>query len=99
MLDIERTTPSINELCRRLGISRLDIFGSAATDDFGGNNDVDVLVRFERDGTDLFDRYFELKEGLERLFGRDVDVVLEESIKNPYFKQGLERSRRNIYAA
>ena len=99
MLNIEGTTTSINELCKRLRIRKLDIFGSAATDDFGPDSDVDVLARFDRDGTDLFDRYFELKEGLQELFGRDVDVVLEESIKNPYFRQSVERSRRNIYAA
>jgi predicted nucleotidyltransferase len=77
----------------------LDVFGSAATDDLGPDSDVDILVQFERDGTDLFDRYFELKEGLEELFGRDVDPVIEESIKNPYFKESVERSRKNLYAA
>ena len=99
MLDIAKAGPAINVLCQSLKVKRLDIFGSAATDDFGPDSDVDVVVQFERDGTDLFDRYFELKEGLERLFGRYVDIVTEESVKNPYFKQGIERSRKIIYAA
>jgi len=47
----------------------------------------------------LFTRYFDLKEGLERIFGRFVDVVTEESIKNPYSRAGVERSRKNVYAA
>ena len=73
MLDLKGTHHAINELCQRLRIKNLDIFGSAATDDIGPGSDVDVLVRFDRDGTDLFDRYFELKEGLEQLFERDVE--------------------------
>ena len=53
-----------------------------------------MLVTLERDGSDLSDRYFELKEGLQALFDREVDVVIEESIRNPYFKQGVERNRK-----
>ena len=98
MLDIEKYIPEIAELCRRLGISRLDVFGSATSDCFHAESDVDVLVQFERDGDGLFNRYFDLKEGLERIFGRPVDVVVEESLKNPYFRASVERSRRTVYA-
>jgi hypothetical protein len=98
MFDIEKFEPQIAELCRRLKISRLDVFGSATSDDFHAESDVDVLVRFERDGEGLFNRYFDLKEGLESLFGRPVDVVVEDSLKNPYFRASVERSRRTVYA-
>ena len=83
----------------RIGVTRLDIFGSAATDDFGSDSDVDVLVEFERDRGGLFDRYFELKEQMEIILGRDVDLVLGDRITNPYFQEGIERARRTIYAA
>jgi len=99
MLDVSKFETEIAELCRRLKVSRLDIFGSATADDFGPESDVDVLVCFERDGGGLFNRYFDLKEGLEKLFARSVDVVTEKSIKNPYFLAGVERSRKNVYAA
>jgi predicted nucleotidyltransferase len=98
MLDIEKLQPEITELCRRLKISRLDIFGSATSEEFRAESDVDVLVRFEQDGGGLFNRYFDLKEGLEAIFGRPVDVVVEGSLKNPYFKASVERSRRTVYA-
>ena len=98
MFDIERFRPEVAELCRSLKISRLDVFGSATSHDFSEESDVDVLVRFERDGEGLFDRYFDLKEGLERIWGRPVDVVLEDSLRNPYFRASVERSRKTVYA-
>ncbi len=98
MLEIEKFIPEIAELCRCLKISRLDVFGSATSDDFHAESDVDVLVRFEQDGDGLFNRYFDLKEGLESIFGRSVDVVVGDSLKNPYFRANVERSRRTVYA-
>ncbi len=98
MLDIEKYMPEIAELCRRLRINRLDVFGSATSDDFHAESDVDVLVQFEPDGDGLFNRYFDLKEGLEGIFGRPVDVIVEDSLRNPYFKASVERSRRTVYA-
>jgi predicted nucleotidyltransferase len=99
MLNIDQLRPVIADLCRRLRIKRLDIFGSAITDRFGPDSDVDVLVEFERDAGDLFDRYFDLKEGLEQILGKDVDVVVEKALKNPYFKASIEHTRKNLYAA
>ena len=99
MLDIEPQKPAIKDLCSRLGVRRLDIFGSAATDGFDEQSDVDVLVLFEPGDGGLFDRYFDLKEGLESILNRNVDLVTEASVKNPYFKQEIERTRTNVYAA
>lgn len=98
MFDIESFKLRIAELCRRVKVSRLDVFGSATEGSLGDQSDVDVLVRFEPDGEGLFDRYFDLKEGLEEIFGRPVDVVMEDAVRNPYFKAGIEHSRRNLYA-
>ena len=99
MLSVDHLEPAISDLCRRLKVKRLDIFGSATTGSFRPDSDVDVLVEFERDVRDLFDRYFELKEGLEQILGRAVDVVVERAIKNPFFKASIEHTRKNIYAA
>ena len=98
MLDIEKFEPAIADLCRRLEVGRLDVFGSATSEDFRVESDVDVLVQFEEGGGDLFDRYFDLKEGLEAIFGRPVDVVVEDALKNPYLRASIERSRRTVYA-
>ena len=99
MIDIEKIRPEISDLCKRLRVKRLDIFGSATSDDFRPDSDVDILVQFERDTGRLFDRYFELKETLEKTLRRTVDLVIEDAVTNPYFRVEIERSRRNVYAA
>lgn len=99
MLEIDSLRPEIAKLCKRLRVKRLDIFGSATTEAFGPVSDVDVLVEFDRRGDGLFDRYFDLKEGLEQVLSRDVDLITEGFIRNPYFRQEIERTRRSVYAA
>jgi uncharacterized protein len=97
MLDLDKIKPDVIRLCQRLKVNRLDLFGSAATKEFGPESDVDVLVEFDQNLGDMFNRYFELKEGLERITGRAVDVVMEDAIKNPYFKITIERTRMPLY--
>lgn len=92
MLDIERITPAVITLCQRLHVKRLDLFGSATTEQFGAESDVDVLVESDRQVGNLFNRYFELKEELEIILGRSVDVVVVDAIKNPYFRASIEQT-------
>jgi len=99
MLDMADNKAEVAALCRRLAVVRLDVFGSAARDALGPTSDVDILVRFDRTAGNLFARFFELKEGLEELFGRRVDLVVEDAIRNPYFRQAVEQTRRNVFAA
>lgn len=98
MFDVEPLKPRIAELCRRARVCRLDLIGPAASGDCPGQGEVDVLVRFQRDGGELFNRFFDLKEGLEQVFGRMVDVTVEETVRNPELWQSIEHSRRTIYA-
>lgn len=89
----------IPELCRRYGVARLDLFGSAATDAFDPQrSDLDFLVEFDGDSVGLFDRYFELKESLEALYGRPVDLVTPASLRNPYFIAAINETRQLVYA-
>ncbi|MEJ2854676.1 MULTISPECIES: nucleotidyltransferase family protein [unclassified Saccharothrix] len=91
----------VEDLCRALGVRRLDVFGSAVGDSFDVvSSDVDVLVEFDAGpGFDYFGSYFALKEGLERLFDRPVDLVSGSSIRNPYFRQRVMETREQLYAA
>jgi predicted nucleotidyltransferase len=87
------------ELCRRFGVRRLDLFGSAATGTFDpSRSDVDFLVEFDENPTRLFDRYFGLKESLEALYGRPVDLVSAGSLRNPYFIAAVNETRQLMYA-
>ncbi|MEV0678376.1 nucleotidyltransferase domain-containing protein [Actinosynnema sp. NPDC050436] len=93
--------PEVEDLCRAVGVRRLDVFGSAVGDSFDVvSSDVDVLVEFDAGpGFDHFGSYFALKEGLERIFGRPVDLVSGSSIRNPYFRQRVMATREQLYAA
>ncbi|MDN5919417.1 MAG: nucleotidyltransferase domain-containing protein [Pseudonocardia sp.] len=97
---MERGSDEIRALCRRLGIQRLDVFGSAVAGDFDElHSDVDVLVEFDTSAAGSSETYMELKHGLQDLLGRPVDVVLLSAIRNPYFRASAERTREPLYAA
>ncbi len=91
----------IAALCRRFRVRRLELFGSAATDSFDpASSDVDFLVEF----TDLqqgewADAYFGLKEALESLLARPVDLVMPSAVTNPYLRRAIEATRMQLYAA
>jgi uncharacterized protein len=88
-------------LCRRYGVRRLEVFGSAATgDNFSGRSDLDFLVEFASPPPGGYaDAYFGLLESLEALFGKPVDLVVDSAIRNPFFRQSVERTRTLLYAA
>jgi uncharacterized protein len=73
------------EHLRRLGVRRLGLFGSAARGEATEASDLDFLVEFDRKS---FDAYMDVKELLEQLFGRRVDLVLAEAVK-PQLKKGI----------
>lgn len=98
MLDIEKIKPEIDRLCRSLPVKRLGLFGSALSQSFSQSSDVDVLVIFDSgEGIDLFDKYFELKEQLEIIFKREVDLVIDRKFKNPVLRESIDRTRMVIY--
>jgi uncharacterized protein len=92
---------AIAVLCRRYGVRRLDLFGSAATGRFDpAHSDLDFLVAFETQSCGGFSGpYFRLLEALERLFDRKVDLVSEPSLENPYRRRRIEAEKRLLYLA
>ncbi len=99
-LDVTAKREAIAALCKRYGVARLDLFGSATTESFKPqHSDLDFLVEFDSDSKHLFDRYFSAKEALESLFGRKVDLVSSGALKNPHFISAVEQARQTLYAA
>ena len=97
---IEAKRGELAGLCRRYGVERLYLFGSAATGRFvEASSDLDFVVEMaDRQPTGSYaDRYFGLAEELERLFGRHVDLITEESVRNPYFRREVEATRQLVY--
>ncbi len=96
---VELKRSEVAALCLRLGVKRLQLFGSAARDDFDdARSDIDLLVEFNDDpALRTWSHYFDLKQSLGRVFARPVDLVEPGTIRNPYVKQSIERDRQSIY--
>ncbi len=89
----------VSAACRRFGVERLDLFGSAVTGDFDpASSDLDFLVEFDTDGrARAFDNYFGLKEQLKSLLSLPVELVTRRSLRNPILIDEIERSRTPVY--
>lgn len=88
-------------LCRRFGVRRLEVFGSAVSGEFDSTrSDVDFLVELDPPGgMSRFEAFFGLKESLEGLLGRPVDLVDPSALDNPYFAATVQTTRQVLYAA
>ena len=98
-LDPYRT--EIDALCRRHGVKKLELFGSAARGEFEEQHgDYDFFVEFlSYESPTIADQWFGLQEGLERLLGRPVDLVSRRAARNPYFIESANRDAVTLYAA
>jgi len=92
---------AIIELCRRFGVVRLHIFGSAVRDDFRpGESDVDLLVDFgPMGGHEKAHAYFALLDELRRVLETEVDLVMAGAVKNRYLARDIEQTKQELYAA
>jgi uncharacterized protein len=92
---------ALEEICCRYKVRRLELFGSAAVGrDRPGESDLDFLVEFDSLPPGHYaDTYFGLLENLQKLFGRPVDLVVASAIRNPYFRDSVERTKTLVYAS
>ena len=95
---VEQNINSIIQLCQKHRVDSLFLFGSILTDKFRSTSDVDFLVNFEEvDLYHYFENYMNLKESLEQLLNRPVDLVEEKTISNPFLRKSIDRNKRQIY--
>ena len=88
----------INELCVTHKVKSLYAFGSVLTSKFSTSSDIDLIVDFkEIDVKDYADNYFDFKFSLQEIFNRPVDLLEERAIKNPYFKQAVNKTKELVY--
>jgi predicted nucleotidyltransferase len=98
VLALEINQEELASLCRRYGVTRLAVFGSAVTGGFGDGSDVDFLVEFP-DNTDIgLMEFAQLQTELSRLVGRDADLVCLESLENPYRRHNITSTAETLYA-
>ena len=94
----EKNINRIKKLCKKYKVKTFSAFGSVTRDDFKDESDIDFVVDF--DETDPFkytDLYFQLKENLEKLLQRQIDLIEERGIKNQFFRKELDRTKILIY--
>jgi uncharacterized protein len=98
-INFAQYSDQLADLCDVYGVKRLALFGSATRPDFDlESSDLDFLIEFTESGvTGAFDRYFGLKEALEKLFQRPVDLVELSAIRNPYFQQAIKQDKVLVY--
>jgi hypothetical protein len=96
--EIDSRRAQIAEICARLGVRRLELFGSGTRS--GSPRDLDFLVDLgDRPPADYAAAYFALREELGSLFAKPVDLVTPPGLANPYFRQRVEQEKTLLYAA
>lgn len=95
---IDKNIDKVRALCLKHKVTKLFVFGSIITDSFKKDSDIDFIVDFA--GIDLYDyadNYFDFKFSLEDLFKREVDLLEEKAIRNPYLRKSIDSTKQLIY--
>ncbi|UGU15297.1 nucleotidyltransferase domain-containing protein [Sinomicrobium kalidii] len=95
---IENHIENLKKLCNKYHVDKMYLFGSALTSDFNSNSDIDFLVRFKPiDLINYFENYMAFKENLKKLLGREIDLVEEQTLKNPILINSINKNKELIY--
>jgi len=98
MLIINENIESLKNLCNVYNVDKMYLFGSALTSNFNDQSDIDFLVKFKTmELSDYLENYIYLKENLESLFGRKVDLLEEQTLRNPILIKSINKSKELIY--
>ena len=98
---ITENREKIAELCRTHHVRRLSVFGSAVRDDFDPErSDVDFMIEFDPlPYPRSVENYRHLKDAFITLFERQVDLIYEGKIRNPYLLDSIHQDQKTLYAA
>ncbi len=95
---LENNLEQIKQYCREYDVERLHAFGSITSGHFTATSDIDLLIKFKNIPFDKYaDNYFKLHELFEMIFERQVDLVTENSLANPYFIKKVNRTKALLY--
>ncbi|WP_194768323.1 nucleotidyltransferase family protein [Tamlana sp. I1] len=98
MIITEQNKNLIKSLCETHLVEKLYLFGSATGNHFSKNSDIDFLVKFQKIELEkYFDNYLSLKEKLKKIFQREVDLVEEQTLKNPILIKSIEKNKELVY--
>jgi predicted nucleotidyltransferase len=95
---VELNIEDLKRLCTMYNVEKMYLFGSALNSNFNKQSDIDFLVKFKFiELSKYFDNYMDFKENLEKLFGREVDLVEEQTLRNPILINSINKSKELIY--
>ena len=98
MKNIDFNLENLNKLCMNYNVEKMYLFGSVLNSNFNKNSDVDLLVKFkEIELAEYFDNYINFKEKLVELFGRKVDLLEEQTLRNPVLIKSINSSKKLVY--
>ncbi|MDG3583778.1 nucleotidyltransferase family protein [Galbibacter pacificus] len=98
MSPIENHIDNIKKLCASYHVEKMYLFGSVLNADFNTKSDIDFLVKFKPiDLAQYFDNYIDFKENLKKLLGREIDLIEEQTLKNPILINSINRNKELIY--
>lgn len=97
---IQDNIASLKLLCLKHHVGKLFVFGSVLNPSFKPDSDIDFLVSFKKVRLeDYADNYFDFKFSLKDLFNREIDLLEENAIRNPYLLKSINSSKQLIYEA
>ena len=98
MSELEKYNTDISRLCATHKVKSLYAFGSVLTDKFNANSDIDFIVDFDAvDINKYADNYYDFKFSLQDILHRNIDLLEEQAIKNPYFRETIANKRQLVY--
>ncbi|MEO7298524.1 MAG: nucleotidyltransferase domain-containing protein [Verrucomicrobiota bacterium] len=100
MIDLlQQNQDAVAEVCRKFGVARLEVFGSAVRGDFDMHkSDLDFIANFLPPlHPGVSDRFFGFTEALEKIFARPVDLLTDSMLRNPVLREEVNRDRTPIY--
>lgn len=95
---VDRNMEDLKKLCAMHNVEKMYLFGSALNSNFNKKSDIDLLVKFKSiELSRYFDNYMDFKNNLEKLFGREVDLVEGQTLRNPILINSINKSKELIY--
>ncbi|MDP2188089.1 MAG: nucleotidyltransferase domain-containing protein [Sphingobacteriaceae bacterium] len=92
---------AIEQLCALNKVKELYVFGSAAINKMQAESDIDLVVSFRDDLSPLEHGacFLNLKDNLEALLKKEIDLLSYRAIRNPILKDEIDLHKTLLYAA
>lgn len=88
--NFRKNIEQIKQLCKELGVKNFSVFGSLLTDHFSSESDIDFVIDFDKDDPIKYtDLYFQLKDKLEQILKRQIDLIEERGLKTHFLERKL----------